>query len=312
MTSGSPTVNRESRQAPASHRRSSPPGAALGAEPLVSVVITTYNRPALLLQAIQSVRNQTYGSIEIIVVDDGSSVDIGQAVLAHDRDIVVIRNTETRGANYSRNAGIARAKGEIIAFLDDDDEWLPNKLTEQVALLRDADACLCGYKVLETGKVRTHDITEITAGHLRQGNPFCGASGFAVRRHVFDRIRFDDALWIGQDWDIYVQIVGEFRLKYTSTPLFLYRKGQQSLSNQLYRDDSKFVASKLASLEKNRAFLGEFHYGVRVAGTYLRFIGTRGGRIRRILSTIQKAGFAPTVYFLYQKLTQRDGVRFSS
>jgi hypothetical protein len=149
--------------------------------------------------------------------------------------------------------------------------------------LRDADACLCGYKVLETGKVRTHDITEITAGHLRQGNPFCGASGFAARRHVFDRIRFDDALWIGQDWDIYVQIVGEFRLKYTSTPLFLYRKGQQSLSNQLYRDDS--VASKLASLEKNRAFL-ESSTMASASPALSRFIGTRGGRIRKVLSAM--------------------------
>ncbi|MCI0428969.1 MAG: glycosyltransferase [Rhodospirillales bacterium] len=294
-----------------SHRRSPPPN--LGAEPLVSVVITSYNRPELLLHAIRSVRNQTYKPVEIIVIDDGSSVDIGQAVLAHDRHVAVIRNAETRGANYSRNAGIDRARGEIVAFLDDDDEWLPNKLEVQVAALREADACLCGYKVLETGKVRTHDITEVTGRHLRQGNPFCGASGFAARRYVFDRIRFDDALWIGQDWDIYVQIVREYSLRYTDTPLFLYRKGgQQSLSNQLYRDDSKFVASKLASLEKNRAFLGEFYYGVRVAGTYLRFIGTRGGRIRRILSAMGKAGVLPTLYYLYQKLAHRNGPRLSA
>lgn len=290
-----------------SDRASSP----VDGSPLVSVVITSHNRPEFLPRAIRSARNQTYKCIEIIVVDDCSNVDIGAVISAEDGDVTVIRNDRNRGANYSRNVGIACAKGEIIAFLDDDDEWLPSKLSEQLAALRDADACLCGYRILETGEVRTHDIAEIRQRHLRRGNPFCGTSGFAARRHVFDRVRFDDALWIGQDWDIYVQIVEQFTLKYVGTPLFLYRRGQQpSLSTQLYRDDSKFVASKLASLEKHRAFLGEFHYGVRVAGTYLRFIGTRGGKARRILSTMRRAGIAPTLFFLCQKLIHRGGMGF--
>jgi glycosyltransferase involved in cell wall biosynthesis len=208
-------------------------GTMLRMEPLVSVIIASYNRAPLLLNAIHSVKSQTYKRIEIIVVDDCSPIDIGQMVLAHDPEVKVFRNPANKGAGYSRNVGIAHARGEIIAFLDDDDEWLPDKLEEQVSLLREADACLCGFRERETGKVRTHEITHITAHHLRQGNRLCGASGLAVRRHVFDRLRFDDTILSGQDWDIYVQIIQEFSLRYVSKPLFLYRRGgQQSLSNQ--------------------------------------------------------------------------------
>jgi glycosyltransferase involved in cell wall biosynthesis len=285
------------------------PDMSFRAEPLVSAVITTYNRPALLLKAIQSVQDQTYRNVEIIVVDDCSPTDIAQVVAAHDRRVAVVRNAENKGAGYSRNAGIDRARGEIIAFLDDDDEWLPAKLEEQVSLLHDADACLCGYRELETGKVRTHGIADVTPHHLRQGNLFCGASGLAAWRHVFDKIRFDETLWSGQDWDTYVQIVQEFRLKNVCKPLFVYRRADpQSLSNQR-EDDPKLLASWLAKLEKNRVFLGEFHFGVRVAGAHLRFIGTRRGKIRRVVLAMRKAGVLPTLYYLYQKIVYKDGSR---
>jgi glycosyltransferase involved in cell wall biosynthesis len=280
-------------------------------EPLVSVVVITHNRPSLLLNAIQSVRNQTYKHIEIIVVDDCSSVDIGQTVLSYDPVIRVVRNPTNSGPSCSRNRGIDDARGDVIAFLDDDDEWLPNKLDEQVSLLHEADACLCGYRVRETGEDRTRAIANVTARHLRQGNRFCGASGLVARRHVFDKIRFDEALWIGEDWDVYVQIIQEFHLRNVNKPLFLYRRGgQQSLSNQFHEDDSKFVVGNLARLEKNRAFLGEFYFGVRIAGSCLRFIGTRGGRIRLVLSTMRRAGVLPTLYCLCQKAMYRNGRRF--
>jgi glycosyltransferase involved in cell wall biosynthesis len=305
-------MDHDSRQAPTSHR-SAHPDARLGTEPLVSVVITSRNRPELLLHAIRSVTNQTYKHIEIIVVDDCSNVDPARIVSARYPDVKLLRNTTNGGPAYSRNRGIDHARGEIIAFLDDDDEWLPDKLDEQVRLLRETDACVCGYRVRETGMVRTQNVARATRHHLRQGNLFCGASGFAARRRVFDRVRFDEALWGGEDWDIYVQIVQSFTLGSTNKPLFVYRRGnQQSLSNQHHDDGAKPVVTKLACLEKNRAFLGEFYFGVRTAGIHLRFIGARAGRIRRILSTMRNAGIAPTLYFLYQKLVHLDGIRFSN
>lgn len=290
--------------------RAQAPDAASSVQPLVTAVIVTRNRPALLLNAIQSVKNQSYDNIEIIVVDDCSDVDPGPVVRARHPDVRVIRNATNGGPGHSRNQGILHAEGEIIAFLDDDDEWLPDKIEEQVRELRATDACVCGFRVLETGKVRTQDVARVTGDHLRQGNLFCGTSGFAARRHVFDSIRFDEALWGCEDWDIYVQIVGSFTLTNMNKALFVYRRGdQKSLSNQHHDDNSRPVQCKLACLKKNRAFLGEFYFGVRLAATHLRFLGTRGAPLRRILSTARKVGISPTAYYIYQKLAHRGGIR---
>lgn len=292
--------------------RSPQPDAGASDQPLVSAVIITRNRPSLLLNAIQSVKNQTYGNVEIIVVDDCSDVDLGRIISTRHPDVGLFRNATNGGPGHSRNRGIDHARGEIIAFLDDDDEWLPHKLHEQVRLLRDADACVSGYRVRETGRVRTQSVAQVTPHHLRQGNLFCGASGFAARRRVFDRIRFDETLWGCEDWDIYVQIVQRFALRNASKPLFLYRKGdQQSLSNRHHDDESKPVVTKFACLEKNRAFLGDFYFHVRTAGTHLRFLGTRGGKLKRILSTIRRAGLLATAFYLYEKAVYRNGRHLS-
>jgi len=290
--------------------RSQRPAAALSDTPLVSAVIATRNRPSLLLNAIQSVKNQSYKNVEIIVVDDCSDVDPSRIVAPRHPDVAIIRNAKNGGPGYSRNQGVAHARGEIIAFLDDDDEWLPDKLEEQVRLLRDSDACVCGYRILESGKVRIQDVAGVTDDHLRQGNLFCGTSGFAARRHVFDKLEFDEALWGCEDWDIYVQIVRRFTLRNTNRPLFVYRRGdEQSLSNQHHDDSSRPVQCKLACLEKNRAFLGEFYFRVRLAGIHLRFLGSRRDGVRRVLWTMRSAGVLPTLYFLYQKILYRGGRR---
>lgn len=104
--------------------------------PLVTVVITTYNRPSYLTTAVRSVRDQTYDPIELIVVDDHSDTPASRSLadVPFDRfaNVECIRHDENRGANAARNTGIEAASGEYIAFLDDDDSWLPTKVERQV------------------------------------------------------------------------------------------------------------------------------------------------------------------------------------
>ena len=102
----------------------------------VSVVIPTYNRANLLPRAVNSVLAQTYQDYEIIIVDDCSS-DNTQAVISNfdDSRIHSLRHERNKGASAARNTGIGYARGEYIAFLDDDDEWLPINLEDQVRLL---------------------------------------------------------------------------------------------------------------------------------------------------------------------------------
>ena len=102
-------------------------------DPLVSVIIPTRNRAKFLARAIESVLKQKYSKIECIVVDDASMDNTKEAVLAfNDSRILYLRNKVRIKASGSRNRGIKAAKGHYIAILDDDDEWLPDKIKKQV------------------------------------------------------------------------------------------------------------------------------------------------------------------------------------
>lgn len=103
--------------------------------PKVSVIIPTFNRSGYLRQAVASVLAQTYSDFEIIVVDDGSTDDTAATVARFDDLRIVYLHQDNAGRSVARNFGMARARGEFIAFLDDDDLFLPHKLAVQAAFL---------------------------------------------------------------------------------------------------------------------------------------------------------------------------------
>ena len=122
--------------------------------PLVSAVIPTRNRPALLCRAVRSALNQTYSNMEVVVVVDGpdpATVEILEAF--HEPRFRIVALAENAGGSEARNIGVRAAKGEWIAFLDDDDEWLPEKISKQIALLAQVDPrtnfIACRYEVRE-------------------------------------------------------------------------------------------------------------------------------------------------------------------
>src|SRR5687767_13189801 len=102
--------------------------------PLVSVIIPTYNRASVVCRAIDSVLGQTYGNIEVIVVDDGSTDETLERLHSYGDRIRVLTQANA-GPSVARNRGIAVATGGIVAFLDSDDYWLPTKVARQVVLL---------------------------------------------------------------------------------------------------------------------------------------------------------------------------------
>lgn len=103
----------------------------MDSQPLVSVVIPTYNRANLLTRVVDSVQNQTYPNIEIIVVDDCSKKNPAD-VLSGYKDLHYFRNPKNLGASYSRNLGLSKAKGDFVNFLDDDDILFSEKIEKQV------------------------------------------------------------------------------------------------------------------------------------------------------------------------------------
>ncbi len=125
------------------------------------VIITTYNRAYLLGKVIESVICQTYKDWELVVIDDASTdntADVVKDYQSQDNRIRYIRNPENKGLAFSRNQGIKHSKGDYIAFLDDDDEWLPEKLGKQMALIKNKPpeygVVYCGgFSVAEAGRV---------------------------------------------------------------------------------------------------------------------------------------------------------------
>jgi len=112
-------------------------------EPLVSIIVPAWNCARWITATLESVYAQTYRNWEIILVDDGSTDDT-RSIL--DRHMVRLRyhHQENRGTAAARNAGLRKARGELIAFLDDDDLWLPRKHELQVKALRAASECGAG------------------------------------------------------------------------------------------------------------------------------------------------------------------------
>lgn len=103
--------------------------------PLVSAIITTHNRLDLLKLAVESVYEQTYENIELIVVDDASTDGTKEYCEAQSFRYIYIPPEESKGGNHARNIGVMAAKGKYVAFLDDDDRWLPEKIEKQIALM---------------------------------------------------------------------------------------------------------------------------------------------------------------------------------
>jgi glycosyltransferase involved in cell wall biosynthesis len=118
---------------------------------LVSVIIPTYNRGRTIARAVDSVLTQSWKSVEIIVVDSHSTDETEEVLASYGDKIRVVRQAK-QGPPAARNAGIKLAKGEIIAFLDSDDEWLPGKMERQVKLLQAGEAsgvtcCVCNARM---------------------------------------------------------------------------------------------------------------------------------------------------------------------
>jgi glycosyltransferase involved in cell wall biosynthesis len=126
--------------------------------PAVSVVVATRHRPELLRRAVSSILGQDYpGVVECVVVFDQSESDLGWGELEGQRRLRCTSNRRSPGLAGARNTGVMLAEGELVAFCDDDDAWLPTKLSEQVARLsEDPEAAVAGCGILIETEGRTH------------------------------------------------------------------------------------------------------------------------------------------------------------
>lgn len=228
--------------------------------PDVTVVIPVYNRADLLPRTLGSVLAQTFEDFEVLVVDDCSEDDPGAVIAAMgDARLRHVRQPVNRGVAAARNRGLREARGRLIAFLDDDDEWFPEKLAEQVALFDrsspDVGLIYTGVETLEEGGKRTYQIPsargdlyrELLARNILHGVP---ASGM-IRRNVVATVGFfDETLPAIEDYDYWLRICRHFKVECLAQPLVRYNDYQTQTGPENEQRRSRNVAANLAAREQ--------------------------------------------------------------
>ena len=188
--------------------------------PLISVIIPTYNREHFLKDAIESVLSQTYNNLELIIVDDGSVDNTQQLVQKFtDKRINYIRQ-EHKGASTARNRGIQEVKGEYIAFLDSDDIWLPKKIEKQLKIFRESKLSpgivYAGVQYIDShsNRKKQRKLSNYRGKILRQllrKNIAGIGSTILVKRECFKKCGlFDESLSSRVDLDMLIRICQHF------------------------------------------------------------------------------------------------------
>lgn len=225
----------------------------MAASPLVSIIIPAFNASATLERALASVAAQTYPQWEAIVVDDASTDDTAAAALRRgDPRCRVIRRGGCGGPSAARNDGLATAKGELVAFLDADDEWLPEKLARQVAALAAHPAagfCVCDMRAVhEDGS----EGPSVFARQLPTAGPdawkallassFVGTSSVVAPRRLVDDVGgFDRSLAVGEDQDLFIKLARRGEVVVVPEALAIYHYRRASYSAGYARDQADIV-----------------------------------------------------------------------
>lgn len=192
--------------------------------PLVSVIIPTYNRSNLISRAVNSVLSQTYAKIEIIVADDASTdntKDVIKKIQKKHKNILYIKHNSNKGGSAARNSGIKKSKGEYVAFLDDDDEWFPEKVEKQISCLKKRGktwgGSYTGYKIIlkngliEKNKINYKEGNLTKDTFLMKSNAY--GSTLLVRKEVFKKIGFfDESFKRHQDLEFILRFFRKYKL----------------------------------------------------------------------------------------------------
>jgi len=198
--------------------------------PLVSTIITTYNRPSLLPKAIKSAINQTYSNQEIIVVNDGGK-KISKAIKNKFPKVKFLRHSTNQGLSAARNLGVKKARGKYIAFLDDDDQWLPNKLEKQFKLAQNKDSkygvFYCAQKITKpSGKTYINHPRikgKISTEIIKKGLGTISSTSLFTKSALKKIKGFDESLKSNIDHDVWMALaIQNYWADYVDLPLVIH------------------------------------------------------------------------------------------
>ncbi|MGD8374704.1 MAG: glycosyltransferase [Acidobacteriota bacterium] len=221
------------------------PQGRFGGGPRVSVVMPAWNAAATIREAIGSVLDGSFQDVEVIVVDDESTDGTVASVEAFGAPVRLLRQSSRGGPSAARNRAIGEARGELVAFLDADDLWHPDKLEHQVAHLDAApDVDLVYTNVWNTDGETFLPMNRAARRVARTGNVYAAlfhenfivTSSVLVRRSALSDVGgFDESLTISEDFDLWLRIARRHRVGFVDRPLTFYRMQEGSAFSDLER-----------------------------------------------------------------------------
>lgn len=231
--------------------------------PLVSVIIPTYKRPRMLGRAIDSVLNQTYDNIEIIIVDDNDEdnkyrIETQKFMNQYSdiSNIVYMKHKKNKNGAAARNTGIRNANGKYIAFLDDDDEFSPRKIELQLNKIINSsekyDAVYCGYSYYKNNK-KIKTIYERKEGDLQldlllMNISLSAGSTLLIKKEILNKLNgFDESFYRHQDWEFLVRFFRDYKIGFVNEKLV-----------SLYIDDNSNKIDSLKLYKLKKQYLSKF------------------------------------------------------
>ena len=225
--------------------------------PLVSVIIPTYNRREKIKIAINSVLTQEFEDFELIVVDDGSTDGTDPSDWPKDARVRFLQQ-KNEGVSSARNAGIIEAKGDLIAFLDSDDEWLPQKLTKQAEFFKAyPNALICQTQEIWVRNGRRVNPKE--KHQKKEGDIFTASLGLCLvspsavmmRKTLFEKVGlFDTALWACEDYDLWLRVAYRYPVYLIDEPLLIKSGGHEDQLSKNYGLDALRITALQKLLEE--------------------------------------------------------------
>ncbi len=268
------------------------------ADPVVSIVMPTFNRMEFLPATVESVFLQTMADWELIIADDGSNADTVAYLesLTHDKRVRLLRLNHSGNPGIARNAGIAAARGTLLAFLDSDDLWVPTKLERQIAALRADPECGWSYTAFVTVDA---DGVPLVSEQNRRWTPYGGRifpevvrAAAAIRlpsvlvstELVRETGGFDETIDRSEDYDLWLRLALRSPVRVVDEPLIRVRRHasnetREAGSAHWARDYSlRKLAAELGGVQ--RSLLAEERS--RNALAMAAAVTARGGRSRSV------------------------------
>ncbi|MDY6798542.1 MAG: glycosyltransferase [Pseudomonadota bacterium] len=273
--------------------------------PVVSVVTPTYNRAGFLLQAIESVLQQTFGDFELIVVDDGSTDDTPQLMDRYLQDTRVrYFKQSNQGQSVARNRGIKEAQGEYICFLDSDNAWHEDKLEKSLEAFRQnpgfhvvyGDYMVIDAEGNELGVNQMRRYTGRVTAHLLKDN-FVSMNTTMTRRNCFREMGgFDEKDRLAEDYGLWLRFSTRYRFYYLDQILGYYRVMNGQISSDKARRleaNERLLKSFLAeypdSVSASEKRRGLSHFYARKA----RHHGSSGEAIKALADSARSLSLDP-------------------